>query len=345
MSNQVIDLRSDTVTKPSPAMREAMMNAEVGDDVFGEDPTVIALQEKVAALLGKEAALYVPSGTMGNQICIKVHTQPGDEVIMEKDCHPFNYETGALAFLSNIQPYTIQGKHGVITVEQIKRAIRPKMYYMPRSALVTIENTHNRAGGTIYPMNVIKEIHELTRNENMGYHLDGARLWNACVETGILPKEYASYFDSVSVCLSKGLGAPVGSVIASSKEFIEKARKIRKIFGGGMRQAGILAAAGIFALDNNRERLKEDHVKMKWLAGELARIPSLTIDMEAVQTNIIIIGIEKTGKQPAEVLTMLKANGVLLTLGNWMSVRAVTHLDVSMAEVEHAVHIFQELFS
>lgn len=345
MTATFIDLRSDTVTKPSPAMRDAMLRAEVGDDVFGEDLTVNLLQQKVADLLGKEAALYVPSGTQANQICVKVHTQPGDEVIMEKGCHLFNYETGALAFLSSIQPHTIEAKHGIMTVEHIKKAIRPKAYYMPRSALVTIENTHNRAGGTIYPMSIIKEIHELTRNEKMGYHLDGARLWNACVETTISPKEYASYFDSVSVCLSKGLGAPVGSVIASSKEFIEKARKVRKIFGGGMRQAGILAAAGIYALDNNRERLKDDHAKMKVLAGELSTIPSLTIDMEAVQTNIVIIGVEKTGKQPDEVLAMLKAKGILLTMGNWMSVRAVTHLDVSMDDVNRAVNVFRELFS
>lgn len=344
MTTSFIDLRSDTVTKPSAAMREAMAKAEVGDDVFGEDPTVNLLQQKVATLLGKEAALYVPSGTMANQICIKVHTQPGDEVIMERGCHLFNYETGALAFLSGIQPHTIEGKHGVFTVDQIRMAIRPKMYYMPRSALVAIENTHNRAGGTIFPIEGIREIRDLTRSEGMGFHLDGARLWNASVETGISPKEYAGYFDSVSVCLSKGLGAPVGSVIAGSQEFVDRARKFRKIFGGGMRQAGILAAAGIYALDNNRERLKEDHAKMKYMAGELVKIPSLSIDMEAVQTNIVIIGIEKTGKQPAEILALLKSKGVLLTLGNWMSVRAVTHLDVSMVEMKKAIGVFQELF-
>lgn len=344
MNQSLIDLRSDTVTRPSAGMLAAMAQAKVGDDVFGEDPTINALQTKVADLLGKEAALYVPSGTMANQICIKVHTQPGDEVIMEKGCHLFNYETGALAFLSSIQPHVIDGERGVMTVEHIKRAIRPKFYYMPRSALVAIENTHNRAGGTIYPLDIIKEIYDLTRTEQMGYHLDGARLWNACVETGISPKEYASFFDSVSVCLSKGLGAPVGSVIAGTSEFVARARKVRKIFGGGMRQAGLLAAAGIYALDHNRMRLKEDHAKMKYFAGELSKIPSLTIDMEAVQTNIAIIGVEKTGKQPDEVLLMLKAKGVLLSPGNWMSVRAVTHLDVSMEEMQKAVSVFQEVF-
>jgi threonine aldolase len=341
---RMIDLRSDTVTKPSKGMLEAMVRAEVGDDVFGEDPTVNLLQEKVASLLGKEAALFVPSGTMGNQICIKVHTQPGDEVIMEKGCHLFNYETGALAFLSNIQPHVIEGVRGIMNVEDIKKAIRPRVYYMPRTALIAVENTHNRAGGTIYPLDVIQEIHQLAREEHIGLHLDGARLWNACVETGIAPAEYARYFDSVSVCLSKGLGAPVGSVIAGSVEFIERARKYRKIFGGGMRQAGVLAAAGIYALEHNRERLKDDHAKLRFLADEIATIPRLTIDREAVQTNILIIGVEKTGKQPAEVLAMLKAKGVLLTMGNWMSIRAVTHLDVSMEEVRLAANVFHELF-
>lgn len=344
MKTTFIDLRSDTVTRPSAGMLAAMAEAEVGDDVFGEDPTINALQKKVAELLGKEAALFVPSGTMANQICIKVHTQPGDEVIMEKGCHLFNYETGALAFLSSIQPHLIEGVRGVMNVGQIKKAIRPKLYYMPRSAVVAIENTHNRAGGTIYPLEVIEEIYHLTREEQMGYHLDGARLWNACVETGISPRTYASFFDSVSVCLSKGLGAPVGSVIAGTQEFIARARKYRKIFGGGMRQAGILAAAGIYALDNNRLRLKEDHDKMKFLAGELAKLPSLTIDLNAVQTNIVIIGVENTGKQPDEVLSLLKANGVLVSSGNWMSIRAVTHLDVSMEDIHKAVRVFQMVF-
>jgi len=340
----MIDLRSDTVTKPTRPMLEAMMRADVGDDVFSEDPTVNALQEKVAALLGKEAALFVPSGTMANQICIKVHTQPGDEVIMEKGCHLFNYETGALAFLSNIQPHLVEGVRGIMRVEEIKKAIRPHVYYMPRTALLAIENTHNRSGGTIYPLEVIREIHDLARAEKIALHLDGARLWNACVETGIAPAEYARYFDSVSVCLSKGLGAPVGSVIASTAEFIERARKIRKIFGGGMRQAGVLAAAGIYALDHHRDRLKEDHAKMRFLAHELASIPSLSIDLASVQTNIVIIGVDKTGKQPADVLAMLKAHGVLLTMGNWMSVRAVTHLDVSMEEVRQSARVFHQLF-
>ena len=342
MVQQAIDLRSDTVTRPSPGMRAAMTKAEVGDDVFSEDPSVNLLQKKVAEMLGKEAALFVPSGTMGNQICIKVHTQPGDEVIVEKGCHVLNYETGAIAFLSSVQANTIDGSRGVMTVEQMKRVVRPKAYYMPRTALICLENTHNRAGGTIYPIDLIKEIHTFARNEHIKLHLDGARLWNACIETGISPGDYAAYFDSVSVCLSKGLGAPVGSVIAGSQGFIDEARHYRKIFGGGMRQAGILAAAGMYALENNIARLKEDHTKARMLAEELSKVRGFSIDMESVQTNIVIIDIEQTGKSPEEILSQLRARDVLLTLGNYMGIRAVTHMDVSMEEVQRAAAVVQE---
>jgi threonine aldolase len=341
----MIDLRSDTVTRPSAAMRTAMANAEVGDDVFGEDPTVNQLQTKVASLLGKEDALFVPSGTMANQTCIKVHTQPGDEVIVERDSHIFNYETAGGAFLSSVQVHPVEGVRGVLSVEGVKRAVRPRVYYMPKTRLLCLENTHNRAGGTIYPIEAIKEMHDLARNEGMMLHLDGARLWNASAVTGIPPREYASYFDSVSVCLSKGLGAPIGSVISGTKEFIDQARRYRKIFGGGMRQAGILAAAGIYALDHNRDRLNEDHEKARYLAGELARMPELSIDLESVQTNIIIIGVEKSGHTPEEILAALRERGVLLTLGNYMGVRAVTHLDVSMEQVREAAAVVARTLS
>jgi threonine aldolase len=345
MGNPMIDLRSDTVTRPSAAMRTAMANAEVGDDVFGEDPTVNQLQTKVASLLGKEDALFVPSGTMANQTCIKVHTQPGDEVIVERDSHIFNYETAGGAFLSSVQVHPVEGVRGVLSVEGVKRAVRPRVYYMPKTRLLCLENTHNRAGGTIYPIEAIKEMHNLARNEGMMLHLDGARLWNASAVTGIPPSEYAAYFDSVSVCLSKGLGAPIGSVISGTKEFIDQARRYRKIFGGGMRQAGILAAAGIYALDHNRDRLNEDHEKARYLAGELARMPGLSIDLESVQTNIIIIGVEKSGHTPEEILAALREGGVLLTLGNYMGVRAVTHLDVSMEQVREAAAVFARTLS
>jgi len=341
----MIDLRSDTVTRPSPAMREAMASAEVGDDVFGEDPTVNKLQAEVASLLGKEAALFVPSGTMGNQLCIKSHTSAGDEVICERGSHVFNYETAGAAFLSSVQLHVIDGENGIMRAEQIRRAIRPHLYYMPPTRLICVENTHNRAGGTIYPLEVIKEIRKLADETGLLMHLDGARLWNASAATGIAPSEYARYADSVSVCLSKGLGAPVGSVVAGSKTFIETAHHYRKIFGGGMRQAGVLAAAGLFALKNNRDRLVEDHAKASWLARELSTIAGFGIDLATVQTNIIIIDVEKTGRQPDEILAALKARGVLLSAGNYMGLRAVTHLDVSRAEVEQAAAVIKEVMA
>jgi len=326
-------------------MRKAMAEAPVGDDVFGEDPTVNLLQEKVAAVLGKEKAIYVPSGTMGNQMSIKAHTEPGDEVILEREAHIFNYETVAPAMISNVQIYPIEGKLGVITAEQIKRAIRPKAYYLPRTRLICIENTHNRAGGTIFPLDEMKRIRELALNAGIKVHLDGARLWNASVETGITPREYAAYCDSVSVCFSKGLGAPVGSAVAGDADFIERVRRYRKIFGGGMRQAGIIAAGALYALEHNVPRLKEDHEKAKYLAEEVGKLKTLEVDLASVQTNIVLISVEKTGKTPAEILQILRQNGVLLTQGTYTSVRAVTHLDVTMEEVKKAAEVFRRLFS
>jgi threonine aldolase len=329
----MIDLRSDTVTRPTSEMRHAMAMAEVGDDVFGEDPTVNRLQEKVAALLGKEKALFVPSGTMGNQICIKIHTRPGDEVIAERDSHVFNYETGAMAFLSSVQVNTIDGVRGAFTVDDVRRRIRPRAYHMPRTSLVCVENTHNRAGGTIIPMEMIESLSGFVHDQGCAFHLDGARLWNACAVTGISPSHYASFFDSVSVCFSKGLGAPVGSALAGTAAFVDEARRYRKIFGGGMRQAGVLAAAAIYALDHHRERLHQDHEHAKLLASMLGDVPGFRIDRDSVQTNIVIIDVEKTGKDPADLLALLKSNGVLLTPGNYLGIRAVTHMDVSKEEV------------
>lgn len=343
MGTHYIDLRSDTVTRPSHAMREAMARAEVGDDVFGEDPTVNGLQEYVADLLGKEAALFVPSGTMGNQICIKVHTHAGDEVVVERDCHVFNYETAGIAFLSAAQVHTVDGSRGVLPVEGIRRAIRPQVYYMPRTALICVENTHNRAGGAVYPIENVREVSAFARQHGIRVHLDGARLWNACVATGIKPDEYARHVDSVSVCLSKGLGAPVGSVIAGSREFIAEARRYRKIFGGGMRQAGLLAAAGMYALRNNISRLADDHEKAGLLARELAQIRGIGIDVDSVHTNIVIANVEATGKTPPEILEMLKGQGVLFSQGTYNSIRAVTHMDVSMDDVRRAASVMREM--
>ncbi len=339
-----IDLRSDTVTKPSPAMLEAMMKAEVGDDVFGEDPTINKLQERVASMFGKDAALFVPSGTMGNEVCIKTHTQPGDEIILEQESHIFVYETGAPALLSGVQMITLAGDKGMLTAEQIKQAIRPKAYYLPQTKLICLENTHGRSAGSIIPLDEIKRVRALAINENISMHLDGARLWNACVATSITPKEYATYFDSLSVCFSKGLGAPVGSAIIGNVEFIERARKYRKMFGGGMRQAGILAAAALYALDHNIDRLRDDHAKATYFAGEVSKLRQLPIDMTEVQTNMVFIEISGTGKTQNEILHLLKSNGILVTPERLSSIRAVMHLDVSMEEVKKVVEIFQSFF-
>jgi threonine aldolase len=333
---EFIDLRSDTVTKPSKEMRLAMMDSEVGDDVYGEDPTINRLQDRVAEILGKEAALFVPSGVMANQLALKVHTQPGDEVIVERDSHIFNYETAGSAFLSNVQLNTLQGNRGVLRAKQIEQAIRSSVYYNPKTSLICLENTHNKAGGTIYPLEEIQSIHKLAREKNVALHLDGARLWNASVETKITPKEYASYFDTVSVCFSKGLGAPVGSAITGTKAKIESARKYRKIFGGGMRQAGILAAGALFALDHNIERLKEDHNNAKLLAHNLKIINGIIIDLESVQTNIVVVDISKRTESAIEIITKLKERGVLISEMSYNILRAVTHMDVSKEQVEKA---------
>ncbi len=342
MDGKFIDLRSDTVTKPSDGMRKAMYEAEVGDDVYKEDPTVNELEEYIAGLLGKEAALFVPSGLMGNQICLNVHTSPGDEVICEADAHIFQYESGTPAAVSGIQLYPVKGKNGIINPELVEPLIRPKSaYYMPRTKVIEVENTHNRAGGIIQPIEIIRELKNLVNKYGLKYHLDGARLWNASVATGISLKEYASYFDSVSVCLSKGLGAPVGSVIAASKDFITEAFRVRKAWGGGMRQVGIIAAAGLYAVKNNIPRLQEDHRKAKILAEFLNESGSFEINLENVQTNILIF---KPLKHTVdETLNLAKEKGLLLSVGTVGYLRAVTHMDVSFEDIEKAKQILSAL--
>ena len=339
----MIDLRSDTLTKPSEGMRKAMYEAEVGDDVFKEDPTVNKLEEHTAELLGKEAGLFVPSGTMANQICLNVLTEPGDEVICDREVHIFNYESASPSRLSGIQIYPLEGKLGVITPEQVEPYIRTTAYHMPRTKVIEIENTHNRAGGTIHPIENIIALKDLAKKHNLYYHLDGARIWNASVETGISPKEYGSHFDTVSVCLSKGLGAPVGSLIAGSKEFIEKAFRTRKAWGGGMRQVGILAAAGLYALQNNIDRLKEDHRRAKYLAERINEIPNLEINMEAVHTNILLF--KPLTMNVVDALNKCKETGLLLTPGTVDTLRAITHLDANDSDVEKAADILAEVFS
>ena len=340
-----IDLRSDTVTKPSEAMRKAMYQAEVGDDVYKEDPTVNELERYAAELLGKEDALYVPSGVMGNQICLNVLTQPGDEVICEKDAHIFQYESGSPAVLSGLQLGLVDGgQNGIFTAEQVEPLIRPESaYYMPRTKVIEIENTHNRAGGIINPIENIKSIEALARKYNLFMHLDGARIWNAFVETKISPADYAKHFDSVSCCLSKGLGAPIGSLVAGSKDFIKEAFRVRKGWGGGMRQVGILAAAGLYALKNNIPRLKEDHEKAKIFAEKLSHLPGVIINKEFVQTNIVMFTLVKISVD--DFLSMCNDGGLILSTGKVGVIRAVTHMDVSFEEIEQAVKIIEKIVS
>jgi threonine aldolase len=337
-----IDLRSDTVTKPTPAMRKAMAEAEVGDDVFAEDPTVNALQEKVAKILGKEAALFVPSGTMANQLSIKSHTQPGDEVIIEVSSHPYNFEGGAGAALSGIQFNCLKGVRGVLDASQIEEAIRPADHHFPVTRLVCLENTHNRGGGSICPVEKMAEIYRLTKSKGVLLHLDGARLWNASAATGMKPHEYAQWADSASVCLSKGLGAPIGSLLAGSESFIHRVHRFRKMFGGGMRQVGIIAAAGIYALDHHLERLKEDHQNAKRLAVGLKEFKGVSIEPKYVETNIVIFDVANTGMTGSQVAEAMKKEGVLIHAFGRTQIRLVTHLDVSSEDIERALKAFEK---
>jgi threonine aldolase len=340
---EVVDLRSDTVTKPSPGMRNAMAEAEVGDDVFHEDPSVNRLEEMVAALYGKEAALYVASGTMANQLAIRAQTHHGDEIIMERTSHPFNSEAGALAALAGVQVNLIDGEHGIMDVEHIGAVVRtPNVHHAP-TALICLENTHNRGGGSVWPLAKIRPIRELARSISVPMHLDGARLMNACVATGLTPNDYAQYFDSCTLCLSKGLGAPVGSLVIGSKEFVARAHRFRKQFGGGMRQAGILAAAGLYALEHNVERLAEDHLNAKRLAQGIAEIDGLDIDVNAVETNILYFHVRKPGLTVPMLLESLRTDGVLMLGTGPNSIRAVTHLDVSKEGIDRAVEVLKKV--
>jgi threonine aldolase len=340
---EFVDLRSDTVTKPSPGMRKAMAEAEVGDDVFHEDPSVNRLEEMVAALYGKEAAIYAASGTMANQLAIRAQTHHGDEIIMERTSHPFNSEAGALAALAGVQVNLIDGKQGIMDVEQIRAVVRtPNVHHAP-TALICLENTHNRGGGSIWPLDKIRAVSDFARSISVPMHLDGARLLNACVATGLTPHDYAQYFDSCTLCLSKGLGAPVGSLVIGSKEFVTTAHRFRKQFGGGMRQAGILAAAGIYALEHNVERLAEDHLTAKRLARGIADIDGLDIDGNAVETNILYFHVRKPGLTVPMLLERLKTEGVLMLGTGPNSVRAVTHLDVSKEGIDRAIDVLQKV--
>ncbi len=338
----MIDLRSDTVTRPTEGMRRAMYEAEVGDDVFGEDPTVNRLQEEVAALLGKEAALFVPSGVMGNQLGLKVHTQPGDEVLVERTSHIFNYESGAPGLLSGVQLHVLDGVRGILSAAQVRQAVRAGYYWEAPSRLLCLENTLNKAGGVVYPLAATQEVAAAAREHGLRLHLDGARLWNAAAATGLPEAAYAAPFDTVSVCLSKGLGAPVGSVLAGSKSLIEAAHRYRKLFGGGMRQAGILAAAGRYALEHHRPRLAEDHEKARRLAEGLAALPAFVLDPATVETNIVVFDVAEGGAMP--VLEALKAEGVAMVPFGPATIRATTHLDVSLNDIDRALRVMQKRF-
>ena len=344
-TKKIIDLRSDTVTQPTPEMREAMAHAVVGDDVYGEDPTVNELEATAAKLLGKESAIFVPTGVMANQLCIRLFTRPGDEVIVEAGAHILRYEGGAASSLSQVQVCPVTGERGILSPEAVKNAIRPQDVHNPPTTLLCLEQTHNTAGGTVYPLQTMAQLSSLARAQGLSVHLDGARLFNAVTATGVAASDYAQYCDTVSFCLSKGLGAPVGSVVVSTQENVRKLRRLRKIFGGGMRQAGILAAAGLYALAHHITRLKEDHENARQLALQLQQIPTVYIDPDRVETNLVIFEVVRSERSTPELLQQLKTSGVLVNALGERVFRAVTHLDVNGQDIEKAGQIFNRVFA
>ena len=341
---KLIDLRSDTVTKPTSAMRRAMAEAEVGDDVYGEDPTVNGLQERAAELFNKEAALFVPTGTMGNQICVRLHTRPGTEIIVEERSHIFNYEMGSAAAFSGVTCRPVRGEDGLLNWDLIAGSIHHSApYYVTPTSLVALENSHNMAGGAVLPLSTINDICQHTHALGLPTHLDGARIFNAALALNTTVAEIARPFDSVMFCLSKGLGAPVGSMIVGTKDFIKAAISIRKMLGGGMRQVGVLAAAGKIALEESPKLLAEDHANAKRLAEGLAELSGVKIDPERVQTNIAIFDIAATGVSTAQMTAELKARGVLANGINAREMRMVTHYDVSREDIEQTIKITKEI--
>jgi len=344
MAESVIDLRSDTVTKPSPEMRRAMAEAEVGDDVFIEDPTVNRLQERASDIFRREAALFVPSGTMGNLTCILAQTRPGQEVICEEAGHIYNYEMASMSAVAGVLPRLVKGEDGILTWETISKAIRPKIYYRPQTALISLENTHNMAGGTVYPTKIAHEICDNAHDAGISVHLDGASIFNAATYLGEDVAEMTKKFDSIQFCLSKGLGAPVGSMILGSRDFIERCRSIRKMLGGGMRQAGVLAAAGLVALDKGPKRLHVDHENAKFLANQLASTAGINLNAAKVQTNIVIFDVRDSGWSSGDVLKALEQRHVLAVPVDNHKIRMVTHLDVDRNDVERAAQTVKEVF-
>jgi threonine aldolase len=339
----LIDLRSDTVTRPTKGMLRAMMRAKVGDDVFRDDPTVNRLEEMAAEFLGQERALFLPSGSMANTVAIKSWTQPGDEVILDRRSHSVNLEVGAGAAICGVMFNTLDMPDGILTVAAVESAIRAPNIHHPLTRLVAVENTHNLAGGTCYPLRRVRELRRLTRERGLLLHMDGARLVNAAAATGSKPREFGRLCDSVSQCLSKGLGCPVGTMLAGPPEFIERARRYRKMLGGGMRQAGYLAAAGIYALEHHVERVAEDHANARRLAEGLAEIPAIEIDPAHVATNLVYFRFKGGPKKAQEVAAGLKAKGILILLSGADRARAATHLDVSSRDIALTLRTLKRL--
>ena len=339
----MIDLRSDTVTKPTAGMLAAMMSATVGDDVFAEDPTVNDLERRVAEMLGMEAALFVPTGTMSNQIAVRIHCRPQDEILLESTSHIYLWEAGAPAALSGVTQRTIDGRFGILDAFQLEDQLHPDDMHSVRSRLVCLENTHNRGGGTVYPLSKVKAISEWARANGLAMHLDGARLWNAIVASGIGAKEWAKPFDTVSVCFSKGLGAPVGSALAGPKDLIAHGRRVRKLFGGAMRQVGYLAAACLYALDRNVERLAEDHANAKLIAAAVAEVPGFELLPPDVETNLVWFEVSAPWGSARDVATRLQERGVLVAALGRNVVRAVTHLDATREQCKLAADAIRSL--
>ncbi|KAB2329066.1 low-specificity L-threonine aldolase [Cytobacillus depressus] len=339
-----IDLRSDTVTTPTQKMRDAMRDAVVGDDVYGEDPTINQLEELAAKVLGKEAALFVTSGTQGNQVAVLSHTKRGDEVIVEENAHIFYYETGGLSTIAGVQARTIKGINGQMPIAEIEQSIRDHTnIHFPRTGLICLENTHALSGGRILPLSYMEEVYRLSRQHSIPIHLDGARLFNAAIGLGVHPKEIAKYTDTVQFCLSKGLSAPMGSMLVGPKETIEKARKWRKMLGGGTRQVGIVGAAGIVALEEMIDRLEEDHLHAKALAQGLSRIDGIEIDVDAVESNIIMLSIDGLGMSSEEFINQLNQFGILVTSASLNRIRLVTHREITGEHVDRTVEAIKEI--
>jgi threonine aldolase len=345
MSAPPIDLRSDTVTRPTPAMRQAMARAEVGDDVFDDDPTLHALQDRVAALLGKEAALFVVSGTMGNQLAVRAQVGHGQEVLLERECHIFNYEAGGAAAISGAQLNPLTGVRGALEPAQVEGAVRGPDYHNPPTRLLCLENTHNRAGGAVIPLDRLSATARTGQQRGLRVHLDGARLWNAAVATGVPLARWAEPFDTVMMCFSKGLGAPVGSILAGDREVIARARNLRKMFGGGIRQGGILAAACLHALDHHVERLADDHRRARRLAELAQGAPGLDADPARVDTNIVLFELTDPTATSAAAVARLRERGLWMVPFGPRTLRAVTHLDVDDAAVERAGELLRGLFA